>query len=128
MPSVRGHGLVISKGLAATPNFHPLTPWIRTSQLTQARYRLEMRGDTGTSLLAVGYQTADSIDSPAAAAQLGTLAYLGADGVQYGNDWVDLSTALDGGSWIRFGALMKQDNDGGLQACTAILRVDCKLV
>ena len=91
MPAVRGHGLVISKGLAASASFHPLTPWIRSSQFTQARYRLEMRGDTGTTLLGVGYQTADSIDAPLTAAQLGTQAFLGADGVQYGNDWVDLS-------------------------------------
>ena len=112
--------MVISKGLAASASFHPLTPWIRSSQFTQARYRLEMRGDTGTTLLGVGYQTADSIDAPLTAAQLGTQAFLGADGVQYGNDWVDLSNALDTASWIRFGALVKQDNDGGLQACTAI--------
>lgn len=128
MPAVRGNGLVISKGLAATANFHPLTAWIRSSQLTQARYRLEMRGDTGTAQLAVGYQTADTIDSPNAAAQLGNQSYLNAEGVQYGNDWVDLTTPLDTASWIRFGALVKQDADGDLQACTAILRVDCKLV
>jgi len=87
-----------------------------------------MMGETGSAQLAVGYQTADSIDSPSGATQLGNQSYLGADGVQYGNDWVDLSTALDTASWIRFGGLVKQDADGALQACTAILRVDCKLV
>ncbi|MBM4365177.1 MAG: hypothetical protein FJ102_03105 [Deltaproteobacteria bacterium] len=127
MPAVRGSSLVISKGLAATANFHPQTVWIRTSELTRARYRLEVRGDTGTVQVAVGYQTADDVDSPAAAAQLGTMAYLGADGVQYGDDWVDLTTILKTASWIRFGSLVKQDADGSLQAATTLLRVDYKL-
>lgn len=128
MPAVLGKGFVMSKGLAATPSFHPLTQWVRTSQLTQARFRLEMRGDTGSVKVAVGFQTANNIDLPNNATQLGGQAYLDADGVQYGDDWVDLTTSLDGASWIRFGSLVKQDADGDLQGATLILRVDYKNV
>jgi hypothetical protein len=118
----------MSKGSAANPVFHPLTPWVRGSLLTQARHRLELRGDTGTVQVSAAYQTANNVDTPSGPMQLGSQSYLDQDGVQYGNDWVDLTSALDGGSWIRFGTLVKQDSDGGLQGGTVLLRVDLKNV
>ncbi len=115
---------VLSKGLAATPNFFPMTPFMDASQVTKGRGAVEMRGDTSSALLAAGFQTANDPDVLDAAVLLGALAYLGAEGIQYPTAWTDLTNALAGKQVVRFGALVKQDADGPIQGCQASIKID----
>lgn len=123
--SLVGSGMVLSKGSDAVANFIPLTRWISTADVNKnARAAIEMQGDTGSCQIAPGYQTANDQDSPDTAVKLGGLAFVGADGIQYPTGYTDISTAVDAKLLVRFGVLVKQDADGGIQGCYATIRVD----
>ena len=126
--SVYGSGMALSKGLAATANFIPLTDWRTTAGIKKLRATLQMQGDTGTCLIAPAYQTIETRtatgDTPV---QIGALSFLGANGFQYPTEFTDVSTDVTTKQLIRFGVLVKQDSDGGIQGCLASIKVEINI-
>lgn len=85
----------------ATASFLPCTPWMRTTDVKNARFTFEVRGLKAGLKVTAKFQTANVENSPTTSTVL-LSAEKTADGYYYG-DWEDLTSALDGVQLIRFG-------------------------
>lgn len=97
--------------VSETAVFIPTTGWMSAGPVGRLRLTRELRARTGTLEVTVGYQTCDVVNSPNAAAALGT--YLSADGVAFPSQWADIATETDGAQWVRFGWMVRNASGGG---------------
>lgn len=124
--TVYGEGVVVSSPTNGSPNFIPMTQWIRASEVLNARATLEMRGQSNSCQINGAYQTSnDQITLSAPTSLIAGGSYLTAEGYQYPTAFQDISASTNGAGWVRFGLQCQPAaTGGGVAGCWASLRID----
>jgi hypothetical protein len=119
-----GESVVISSTTNGSPNFIPLTQWVRASEVLKARATLEMRGQANSCQISGAYQTSDDQITVGTPTALVASNFLTADGIQFPSTFPDISTATNAKGWVRFGLLCQPASGTAVSGCWASIKVD----
>jgi hypothetical protein len=105
--------------------FHYLTDFVDAAQVKDVRMSFELRANSGSAEILVGYEVANVETDPLQTFAIGAI-YSSATGWTYGSSFTDIQANLANRQLVRFGVFVRNANGTSLEAALVTLRVDVR--